>query len=208
VADTATTRAPSTRERLLDEAERLFARGSVAGVTSREITEAAGQRNTSAISYHFGSREGLLLELLARRGAPIDDRRGELRDALPDRPPLADLVRCLVEPYSEVLVSEQGRSYLRIVAQLRGRFAAWRVESDTATTRQLARVLDEIELRPDLPAALRRERVVALIMVLTATTAERARRIDDGAPLELDHGQFVANLVDMCAALVQAPHQA
>ena len=54
--------AVATRDRLLDEAERLFARGGVQGVTTREITEAAQQRNTSAVTYHFRSRQGLLLE--------------------------------------------------------------------------------------------------------------------------------------------------
>ena len=62
----------TTRERLLDEAERLFARSSIPGVTTRQIVEAAQQRNTSAVTYHFGSRGGLLLELLARRGGPVD----------------------------------------------------------------------------------------------------------------------------------------
>lgn len=164
--------------------------------------EAAEQRNASAISYHFGSREGLLLELLARRGGPVDEQRGELRDALGDAPSTRDLVRCLVAPYCELLTWPGGRSYLRIVAQLRGRFAAWRIESDQATTKQLARVLDEIEARAALSPALRRERIVALIMVMTATTAERARLLDEGAAPELDHDAFVDNLVDMCAALV------
>jgi AcrR family transcriptional regulator len=195
-----------TRERLLDEAERLFARSSIAGVTTREITEAAEQRNTSAVSYHFGSREGLLLELLSRRGAPVDEERGRLRAAIGPDPAPADLVRCLVQPYCDMLRSVEGRSYVRIVAQLRGRFAAWRVESDSATTAHLSAILDELEQRPDLPEPLRRERVVALIMVMTATTAERARRIDEGAAPELDHAAFVANLVDMCSALLLAPH--
>lgn len=194
----------TTRERLLDEAERLFARSSIAGVTTRQIVEAAEQRNVSAVTYHFGSREGLLSELLARRGGPVDARRGLLRSGLGDEPTVPELVRCLAEPYSEMLDTAEGRSYLRIVAQLRGRFAAWRVESDSATSRHLSAILDEIEQRPDLPPALRRERVVALIMVLTATTAERARRIDEGATPELDHASFVGNLVDMCSAVVLA----
>jgi TetR/AcrR family transcriptional regulator, regulator of cefoperazone and chloramphenicol sensitivity len=195
------TRTSTTRDRLLDVAELRFARSSVAGVTTREIVEAADQRNTSAVSYHFGSREGLLLAILARRGAPVDERRGELRAALGARPGTAELVSCLVEPYCAMLHLPEGRSYVRIVAQLRGRFAAWRVESDTATTKHLSGILDEIELRAPGSAAVRRERIVALIMVLTATTAERARRIDEDETPELDHEQFVANLVDMCAAL-------
>ena len=195
-----------TRERLLDEAERLFARSSIAGVTTRQIVEAAQQRNTSAVTYHFGSREGLLLELLSRRGGPVDARRGALRAELDEAPSVPRLVACLAEPYCDLLHSEEGRSYLRIVAQLRGRFAAWRVESDSATSLHLSSILDEIEQRPDLSSPLRRERVVALILVLTATPAERARRIDEGTVPELGHEAFVGNLVDMCSAVVLAPH--
>lgn len=194
----------TTRDRLLDEAENLFARAGIAAVTTREIVEAAEQRNTSAVSYHFGSREGLLLTLLARRGGPIDERRAAMRDALGERPSMRDLVACLVEPYAAGLADPAGRSYLRIVAQLRGRFAVWRVESDAATTKGLARILDEIERRPAVSAALRRERVVALIMVMTGTIAERARSIDEGLEPELTHDEFVANLVDMCTAVMGA----
>jgi len=46
--------------------------------------------------------------------------------------------------------------------------------------------------------------VVALIMVMTGTIAERARTIDEGLEPELSHDQFVANLVDMCTALMGA----
>ena len=107
-------------------------------------------------------------------------------------------------PYAALLDDPAGRSYLRVVAQLRGRFAAWRVESDAATTRHLAAVLDQIEAQPSAPPAVRRARVVALIMLLTGTVAERARRIDDGTGNELDHAEFVANLIAMCAAVVTA----
>ena len=186
--------AVATRDRLLDEAERLFARGGVQGVTTREITEAAQQRNTSAVTYHFRSRQGLLLEILARRGGPVDEERGRLRSLLGDEPPVRELVACLVRPYADLLASEPGRSYLRIVAQLRGRFAAWRLES----------ILDEIERGPSAPAAIRRERVLALIILLTGSAAERARRLDAGEPVELSHQAYVDNLIDLCTALVTA----
>ncbi len=98
-------RGATTRERLLDEAELLFAERGVQGTNTREIVEAAGQRNASAVTYHFGSREGLLLELLARRGAPVDRLRGTQRSALGDSPDTAELVGCLVEPYVALLDS-------------------------------------------------------------------------------------------------------
>lgn len=113
-------------------------------------------------------------------------------------------MHCLVTPYAELLHDPAGRSYLRIVAQLRGRFAAWRIESDAATTRHLAAVIDQIESRAAAPAAVRQERVHALIILLTGAVAERARRIDDGGADELDHDAFVANLTAMCAAVVRA----
>ena len=185
-------------------AEQLFARGGFQGVTTREITEGADQRNASAVTYHFGTREGLLLALLARRGAPVDEARGRLRDELGDEPTVTDLVRCLVAPYATLLSQGEGRSYVRIVAQLRGRFAAWRLESDATTTRNLSRILDELEQRPAASPAVQRERVLALIMLLTGSVAERARRIDDGHEPELDHEAFTANLVGMCTALIEA----
>ncbi len=194
----------TTRDLLLNEAERLFARGSIAGVTTREIVEAARQRNTSSISYHFGSREGLLLAILARRGGPVDEERGRMRSQLDDHPSIRELLACLVVPQCELLDDPGGRSYIRIVGQLRGRFASWRIESDQATTANLVRILDEIEERPDLPQPLRRERVVAMIMLMTAASAERARQLDDGTELDLSHEEFVSNLIDMCAALIAA----
>ncbi len=192
----------ATRERILDEAERLFARGGVQGVTTRQITEAAEQRNASAVTYHFGSRQGLLLEILARRGAPVDDERGRRRAALPTPAPSRDLVACLVDPYTDLLLSRHGRSYLQIVAQLRGRFAAWRLESDASTTGHLAAILNELEQRPHGPVAVGRDRVLALIILLTGSTAERARRLDADEPVELDHRAYVENLIDMCTALI------
>jgi AcrR family transcriptional regulator len=176
----------------------------VQGTTTREITEAASQRNASAVTYHFGSRQGLLLAVLARRGGPVDEERGRLRASLGPSPTVPELVGCLVEPYAALLGDEAGRSYLRIVAQLRGRFAAWRVESDAATTEHLAAILDELEARAPGPPAVRQGRVVALIMLLTASVAERARTIDDGVAPDLDHDAFVADLVRVLAAVVTA----
>lgn len=191
-----------TRQLLLDVAEALFARGGIQGVTTREIVEAAQQRNPSAVSYHFGSRQNLLLAVLSRRGGPIDEERGLLREGAGSRPGSRSLVACLVLPYAALLADPGGRDYVRIVAQLRGRFAAWRVESDAETTGHLSSILDEIEKRTPGPPAVRRERVVALIMLLTGVVAERARAIDDGNTNELTHEDFVDNLVDMCSALV------
>ena len=49
-----------TRARLLEESERRFAEQGVWQAGIGEIVAAAGQRNASALTYHFGSREGVL----------------------------------------------------------------------------------------------------------------------------------------------------
>lgn len=194
----------TTRDRLLDVAEELFGRHGIHRVTSREIVEAAGQRNTSAVTYHFGSREGLVLEILARRGGPVDAERGRLRASLDPSPTTRALVACLVDPYLALLADPGGRAYLQIVAQLRGRFAAWRVESDAATTANLASILDELETRAGGGEPVRRERIVAMIMLLTAMAAERARLITEHAPIETDPTTFRDDVNAMCAAVLSA----
>ena len=60
--------APGTRQRLLDAAERLFAKRGFAGTSVREITDAAGA-NLGAVNYHFRSKENLYAEVFTRRAA-------------------------------------------------------------------------------------------------------------------------------------------
>src|SRR5262249_2581823 len=89
-------RATVPRERLLRAGERLFAERGIDGVTVREINQLAGQRNSSALHYHFGSREGLLNEIRHQHRGPIEERRVAMLDAL-EREDRTDDLRALVE---------------------------------------------------------------------------------------------------------------
>jgi AcrR family transcriptional regulator len=195
----------ATRALLVREAERLFARRGLYQVTVREIVEAAGQRNVSALSYHFGSREGVIEAILIRHGDPTDIARGELLEKVGRDASTRDLVATLVIPYAAHLDRPEGRDYLRIVAQMTPRFATWR-DSAAGTGPRLIEVLDILEQRPQhLSAALRRERVVELIMLMTVALAERARTIESGRALELDNPTFEANLTDVLVGILEAP---
>ncbi|MGQ3179211.1 MAG: TetR/AcrR family transcriptional regulator, partial [Blastomonas fulva] len=55
--------AAATRERLLLEAMRLFAREGMNAVSLRRIVAAAGAANLSALHYHFGNRESVVTEV-------------------------------------------------------------------------------------------------------------------------------------------------
>jgi AcrR family transcriptional regulator len=94
----------ATRELLMVTAERLFAMNGVEGVTLREIQAAAGQSNSSVITYHFGSQAGLVRALLEFRYQKINARRAELLQEARDRGVVGDpreavwiIVRPLVE---------------------------------------------------------------------------------------------------------------
>jgi AcrR family transcriptional regulator len=196
--------ATETRERLLAEARRLFATRGVFETTSREIVEAAGQRNVSALTYHFGSREGVLRAILLRFDEILDAERGELLARIGEDASTRDLVATLLIPYARPLRTADGRDYLRIVAQLGERFPHWRDEELTGP--YLRRILGLLEARPaDFPRAVRRERVVAAITLMTAAMAERARLTAEGSRRRLDDRTFLGNLADMIVGLLEAP---
>ena len=94
----------ATRELLMVTAERLIAMNGVEGVSLREIQAAAGQSNSSVISYHFGSQAGLVRAVLEFRYRKINARRAELLQEARDRGASGDpreavwiIVRPLVE---------------------------------------------------------------------------------------------------------------
>ena len=197
--------ATATKAVLLREAERLFARRGLYQVTVREILQAAGQRNVSAINYHFGSRDGVLEAILVRHGDPTDAARGELLAKCGRDATSRELIAALVLPYAAHLATPSGRDYLRIVAQLSARFSTWR-DPNPGTGPHLLEILGVLEERPqELPLAIRRERVVELIMLMTVAMAERARVIEAGRRVDLDEPAFNANLTDVLVGVLEAP---
>ncbi|MCS6953149.1 MAG: TetR/AcrR family transcriptional regulator [Bryobacterales bacterium] len=94
--------AEATRRRILDAAERLFARHGVEATSLRQIT-AAARVNLAAVNYHFGAKDALIREVLARRVGPVNQERlARLRACearTGDQPPsVEEIVRAFVEP--------------------------------------------------------------------------------------------------------------
>ena len=65
-----------TREALLEQGALLFARRGVGGVTARELHDAVGARNESALHYHFGGKDGLVLAILRVHLDAVEARPG------------------------------------------------------------------------------------------------------------------------------------
>jgi AcrR family transcriptional regulator len=97
----------STKAQLLDVAEQLFLAHGL-GVSVRDITDAAGQ-NGAAIHYHFGSRDGLIGSVIARRAGDLAARRRAALDTLrraPEPPTIRDVIRALVFAYVGLVDAE------------------------------------------------------------------------------------------------------
>jgi TetR/AcrR family transcriptional regulator len=67
----------STRDAILDAAERLFAERGFTGVSTREIAADAGLRNQASLYHHFRDKEALYEAVLARGLTPIVALIGE-----------------------------------------------------------------------------------------------------------------------------------
>ena len=78
--------ASRTREKLIDEAARAFAKHGVYGASLIDITRRAGQRNRGALHYHFGSRTGVLCAVLERHVDFLARREGELLELALESP--------------------------------------------------------------------------------------------------------------------------
>lgn len=110
------------REQIVAAAEQLFAERGIEGPTLREIGAAAGQRNNSAVQYHFGDRLGLLTAVLTPHLDELDARRTELLAEARARGPvtLEDLIAVAIGPLAAKLADPSGVRYLQIQATLLG----------------------------------------------------------------------------------------
>ena len=111
-----------TQAVLISTAERLFAERGLEGVSLSEINRDAGQRNKSALHYHFGSRDGLLKALLEKHRFRLDAERMNMLESYGpvDDLSLHDAVSIMVRPLANRVDDHDhgGVHYIRIMAQL------------------------------------------------------------------------------------------
>jgi AcrR family transcriptional regulator len=203
-----------TRTRLVETAERLFAERGVHGVSLREIGVEAGQRNTGAVRYHFGTKEQLVSAVFEHRMVPINERRLAILARL-EREGRALELRGLAEaflyPLAEML-GEPGRPswYLRFCLH-----AAY-VEGAPPTNLKAQRftlgaaILQErygqLMIAAEIPESLREERYALFTGHITHALADRELLVQV-APQRLRSPRpaFLANLLDTAVGLAAAP---
>ena len=192
-----------TRARLIRAGERRFARDGVNGARLADVVRDAGQANDSAVGYHFGSRQGLLLAISQRHIAHMEEQR-HVPDESAD---VREVVAAIVEPTAALLGTEEGRDFLRIMEQVSdwsglgsGRPNA--VLRGTVLARQL-RLLQDLLVR-DVGPVVARERSALLVTFLTGALAERARSREAGRRQRMSHQKFVEHLVDVLSGALTA----
>ncbi len=111
----------SAKEALIRSAERLIAERGIDAVSDREIAREAGQRNNSAVQYHFGDRAGLIGAILDYRMVPLNEQRFIMMAELEERGSyeISDLVSVLIKPYINQLNDLVGETaYFSLMSQL------------------------------------------------------------------------------------------
>jgi AcrR family transcriptional regulator len=214
---TATARGERTRERLLDAAERLWADRGLEGVSLKEIRLAAGQRNSSALQFHFGDRDGLRLALAQRHLPRIASLQQEFYRRLVEegrQDDLAGLVEVLVRPIAEyVRRGPSERAWLRIAAADLGRPEI--APQDLVDHSPPLAVHVGATIHAQLGAVIRPEvagdRILYVVIACHHLCADRARLEDlpPGArrrPI-LSFEVWLDNLLDMAVAAMTAPRR-
>lgn len=194
----------------MDAGEVLFARDGVAGVTIRELNRVAGQHNSSALHYHFGSRQGLVNAILLKHQDEIDVALEGRLDQLVERsepPTVHELVTAVVGPMADKIRTESGRAWAQIVPQyLPGICDRLRHDEIKSVTPQVNRFMGLIvDVMPPASARVRRERLVAYATTITTLLAERANQLNSGQRLPLGHDAFIVNTADTLTAILTAP---
>ncbi len=204
-----TTRRGETRTRLILAAEKLFGERGIHGVTLKEINEAAGQRNESALHYHFGSKTALLEAILVYRAKAIDERRVAYLSELLNEGREGDL-RAVVSasflPMVELLETEDGVRFVRFLAQMLNDpdidLPGIALRSDLGGILQTNSLISAA--LGDLPPEIAIQRQRFLVEMAVSSLAIWTRH-HDGTGEAAARALFVANLFDSIVGFLKAP---
>lgn len=200
-----------TPERLKRMAQRLFAQHGVDGVSVRDIVSAAGARNNGSLHYYFGSKEGLIRELVGDGARRLDRRRLEAMQAIEAAGgpyTVRDVVNVLVQ--STVTPDDKDAEvYLRFVSavQVSRRDLLPPVRGAKGSP-GLKRCLDHIRrLVPAFIQPLIEQRLELMNLYLGAALSERQAAITRrrGAGGAWSSPEMLEQLVDTLEAALCAP---
>jgi AcrR family transcriptional regulator len=210
----AASRKPNMREAILAAAEELFSTNGFNAVSVRDIAQAAGA-NPGSVTYHFKTKDGLLLEIYRRHCGPMNHRRAELLAAARRVRDLQDRLEAIVRAYvlpafssgSDLAGGGARFTRLRAVMSAEGNEVARKIIAQTFDDTSHA-FIDAIQ--ESLPHIPRTEIVWRCHFLLGAlyyslVTPERVSRLSRGEADGSDAASAIEQLVRATVASLQAP---
>ncbi len=201
-----------THERIILSAEQLFGKYGIDAVSMRQINVAAGQRNSSAAHYHFGSKEALITVTFHYRMERVNRRRLQKLDEISKAGQVGD-VRALVEAIilpivEEIEQSKGGSHYIRFAAQCMGHpqldfFSLWRSEDSEALQRIYGLIRAAVL---GVPGKVLSQRFGMIMALITHSLANREIfRLNAQERTNFYAAAFLNNLADSCTSVLTAP---
>ena len=208
------TRKPNMREAILVAAEELFSKNGFSAVTVRDIAHAAGA-NPGSVTYHFKTKDELLLEIYRRHCRPMNLRRDELLAAAKRVRDLQDRLEAIVRAYVLPAFSS-GSDLAGGGARFTRLRAIMSAEGNEVTRRIIAHTFDDIshafidavhDSLPHIPRAeiVWRSHFLLGALYYTLVTPERVSRLSRGDSDGADAGDAIEQLVRASVASLQAP---
>ncbi|MFG2794127.1 TetR/AcrR family transcriptional regulator [Streptomyces sp. NPDC048419] len=202
-------RADATRELILTAAERLYAERGVNAVSNRQVGEAAGQGNNTAVGYHFGTKADLVRAIVRKHAAHAEEIRCRLLAEIGDSTDVRDWVDCLVRPLPEHLGNLGGPTWFaRFCAQAMTDPALHQIMlEESFASPSLQQCIDGLNrCLPDLPAEVRAERGEMARHLIVHMPAERERAVAENRATPRSHWDDAATgLADAVVGLWLAP---
>ena len=203
-----------TREQLILAGERLFAQSGLDSVSLRQINNAAGQRNSSAAHYHFGSKDALVKAIHEYRSDRINERRKVMlaQMSAQEREQVRPLIKALVYPIvAEIEEADGGGNFIIFLSQLYSNpaldlISMWRShlsESVGEIYQCMRGVLPQI---PEEVAGMRFG-LMWVAMINTLADRQRLKAVKEGEPAvsRALPVLFVSNVVDMLCGAAAVP---
>ena len=199
---------PLPRAALLLAGERLIAeRGP--DVALRDVATAAGQRNNSAVHYHFGSRDGLINAIIEHRQEPLEHARmallAELESVGVDDD-IAALVAVLVRPLFDIPYADGSVHYARFLERVRDHPAVRQIQMGGERWPALRILTTRLHrLLTQLPPAARTRRLTAMALVLFTLLADYERENIEQSVTAAAKTQSKKEIMAMLIGLLTAP---
>jgi AcrR family transcriptional regulator len=213
-SDDATPRKANLREAILCAAEDLFSTNGFNAVSVRDIAQAAGA-NPGSVTYHFKTKDGLLLEIYRRHCVPMNLRRSELLAAAQRVRDVNDRLEAIVRAYvlpafssgSDLAGGGARFTRLRAVMSAEGNAVASRIIAQTFDDTSHAFVDAICDSLPQIPRTeiVWRSHFLLGALYYTLVMPERVSRLSRGEADGGDAANAIEQLVRATVASLQAP---